>query len=475
MNNIKAVSPDVAAQLLNTLTADFTEAAGARKATGAGGPAIPLDVFPAEPRAICEALESGLNFPREFTALSMLVAAALAIGNTHVVRVKNNWNEPPILYGAIVGRPGTVKSHVLTLIFRYFERQDSKWYHEYCKAREEAEEKARQNKLTARNNKNAAPPADPEKPVRNAWMLGDATPEALNVGHRDNPRSMVLLADELAAWFKNFNRYNSGSEGETWLSIFSGKAIRVDRKNSEPIFINRPFICVIGTIQPAVLTELAKDGRGSNGFLERMLFAYPADLRILPWNDHELDPNVTDRWEVILDRLASLGLDRDEFGNIKPREVSFSTEAYQTLRTWQAECAQRLNDDDNDIAAGIQSKMQIYAIRLSLVLEALEWACGYSQFLEISLKSVNGALALVEYFRSTTERVYSIINRSDTPEDNADARRQLYDALPPAFTTAEGKTAAQALGIADRSTERYLKDSQMYQKTGHGKYQKIAQ
>ena len=115
-------------------------------------------------------------------------------------------------------------------------------------------------------------------PIWEQLLVTDFTPEALIEVHKFNKNGIGVYADELASWFKNFNRYNSGSEEQFWLSVWSGKPIRINRKTSEPIFISLPFISVIGTIQPAVLKELAKD-RTENGFMDRILFVIPDDLK----------------------------------------------------------------------------------------------------------------------------------------------------------------------------------------------------
>ena len=61
--------------------------------------------------------------------------------------------------------------------------------------------------------------------------------EALAEVHKFNKRGIGVYADELAGWFKNFNRYNKGSEMEFWLSQWSSKPINIDRKTGEPVFI----------------------------------------------------------------------------------------------------------------------------------------------------------------------------------------------------------------------------------------------
>ena len=83
----------------------------------------------------------------------------------------------------------------------------------------------------------------------------------------------------LSAWFKNFNRYNNGSEEQFWLSVFNAKPTISDRKSTQSsIFIRRPYISVIGTIQKKILGELVKGERSSNGFIDRILFVMPESV-----------------------------------------------------------------------------------------------------------------------------------------------------------------------------------------------------
>ena len=119
---------------------------------------------------------------------------------------------------------------------------------------------------------------NPREPERKRFIISDITPEAVHRIHSQNKRGLCLVSDEFSGWFKNFNRYNNGSESEFWMSVFSHKFAMADRKSSASgIFIRRPFICVCGTIQPEILWELASNSRSSNGFLERILFVIPVN------------------------------------------------------------------------------------------------------------------------------------------------------------------------------------------------------
>lgn len=128
----------------------------------------------------------------------------------------------------------------------------------------------------------------PIPPTRSRFLVSDITPEGLSLIHAQNPRGLCLWSDELSAWFKNFNRYNSGSEEQFWLSVFNAKPTISDRKSSQSsIFIKRPYISVVGTIQQKILGELGKGERASNGFIDRILFVMPQSVQKSRWSDRE--------------------------------------------------------------------------------------------------------------------------------------------------------------------------------------------
>jgi hypothetical protein len=128
----------------------------------------------------------------------------------------------------------------------------------------------------------------PIPPKRSRFLVSDITPEGLSLIHAQNPRGLCLWSDELSAWFKNFNRYNNGSEEQFWLSVFNAKPTISDRKSSQSsIFIKRPYISVVGTIQQKILGELGKGERANNGFIDRILFVMPEAVEKSRWNDRE--------------------------------------------------------------------------------------------------------------------------------------------------------------------------------------------
>jgi hypothetical protein len=147
----------------------------------------------------------------------------------------------------------------------------------------------------------------PQEPVRKRFLVSDVTPEGLSYIHAQNKRGLCLWTDELSAWFKNFNRYNNGSEEQFWLSVFSAKTTISDRRSSKSsIFIKRPYISVIGTIQKKILSELAKGERSSNGFIDRILFVMPNLQQKARWSDRELPDNIERDWQAIIQHLIDM-------------------------------------------------------------------------------------------------------------------------------------------------------------------------
>ena len=167
---------------------------------------FPVSVFPKLIREIINETKATLNYPTDFIASAICFTLSVGIGNNLVAKVKEGWNERAILYMAIIGRSGVNKSHPLSFAMQPLFELDIKSSVKYQKERREYEK--------------------------------------------------YILA------CKNFNRYNSGSEEQFWLSVFSGKPIILDRQgNKNSAFIKHSFISVIGTIQKRTTQRTGERGK----------------------------------------------------------------------------------------------------------------------------------------------------------------------------------------------------------------------
>lgn len=429
---------------------------------------FPVEVLPKVIQEIISDYSKNLSFPIDIMASSMLFAASTAIGNSVKVRAREGWDTNAVIYLIIVAPPGSNKSHPLRSALKPIAEIDKKTYREYL------EKKSIYDKTAKLSNKERTELKldEPTKPIWSKFLLSDFTAEALAYTHQFNKRGIAVHVDEIAGWIKNFNRYNSGSEMEFWLSVWSGEAINITRKTSEPVYITSPHIPVAGTIQNGLLYELAKGSRMQNGFLERILWVILPDLKKLYWGKGKLSEGTTEKWDSIISKLLEIKLELDEDLNPASEILHFTDEAYTILLDWQNRNADECNATENESLKGVYSKMEVYAIRLALILELLKKACNESLGNSISSESILGALQLVNYFKVSAKKVNSIISNYSPLDKLPIDKRNLYLNLPDTFSTSEGLQVANKLKFPERNLHRFLLDKTLFRKLSRGYYQK---
>mgnify|MGYP000825392646 FL=1 len=79
--------------------------------TRLAGTEFPISIFPDQIQRIIHEVHECHNYPTDYIAAAILTAMAVGIGNTHLAQIKQGWMESPILYMALIGRPGANKSH----------------------------------------------------------------------------------------------------------------------------------------------------------------------------------------------------------------------------------------------------------------------------------------------------------------------------------------------------------------------------
>ena len=430
---------------------------------------FPVHVFPDRLQRIIRELHDSNGFPANYTAASMMAAISVAIGNSHRVEVKRNWLESTILYIAIVGRPGACKSHPLAFAMQPLVNADWKNTLDYQKKYSEYQQAMA---MSRKERVHAGFEQFPKEPKRLRYLVSDVTQEGLSAIHSHNPRGLCLWVDELSAWFKNFTRYNNGSEEQFRLSAFNGSTTMSDRKNSQnSIFIKRPFVSVIGTMQKRILSELAKGERSANGFIDRILFVLLRHETSTRWSMKQPTFDVASEWQRILSRLMELQFTVDENNDILPIAIPFTEEAMIRLFQWQHELSDICDREPNETIVGIYCKLQIYAIRFCLIIQMARWACNDAGKDMIDLISVERAISLAEYFKESAVRVQTILKElSLTAQQLA-----IVSALPQEFETGEGIAIAKANDMAERTFMEFLKNNlgKLFQKSSHGKYLKL--
>lgn len=323
---------------------------------------FPLSAFPKQLQEYIRTARDTLNFPEPFTASVMLLAVAVAIGNTRILKVKEGWMVKPILFLALVGEAGANKSHPISFVLRPLDRINNEHIEAYNKALAEY-----------RKTGDAHPE---EKPKPRQILVSDITTEGLVQLHRSNPLRLCLRCDELAGWISNFTRYRKGGDEQLWLSIYSGQPLCVNRKTMDDILsVPEPFICVVGSIQPDILTSTFSGERQSNGFLYRILQARSTGSTKLLWNDKGFPAALERYWDGFLRRILEK-CDKDFSAFNVVSDYSFTEDAYFHIQDWQNQWEVALEMEGRPSQVEVYRKIQDYALKFSLILHTMKEAAG---------------------------------------------------------------------------------------------------
>ena len=377
-------------------------------------PPLPIEVLPAPCKRLVEETAAAIVCPPEFVAVPLLVMLGAAIGTSRVVRLKGGWTESAALYAVIVALPGKKKTPALKVATEAAREKQGDYRREYREAKEEYEAEVRQweadKKAATKEGKPA--PEPPQKLVMKRTVVEDTTVEALAAILEGNPRGVLVARDELSAFVRGMDQYKNhrGTDRQFYLSAWSNSPVTVDRKNmEEPLFLLKPFVGVIGSIQPGVLSELTANRRGleGDGFLDRFLFAYPEPM-LSRWSDQEISAAaVYGVRKLYNDLISKLEPDYHEGGDPVPKAVPLSGEA----RAWFRKEADALQEETEqpgfpNALRGPWSKLEAYLARLALVLAMVRTVSTPTGEERVEFEDVKGAAALLYYFKAHARRAY---------------------------------------------------------------------
>jgi len=382
---------------------------------------------------------AALACPPDYLAVPLLGAAGSALGASRALAVKRGHHPQAILYAAVIGPPESAKTPALELIMApvhdVAERLHSTW--EAAMAQyEQALEVYEVDRKEARKHGDL-PPKKPERPILERVTVNDATAEALVPILKDNPRGVVLVRDELIGWVQAMNQYREGGKGadqQFWLSAWSGSPVTVDRKTTHaqgPLRVRHPYICVVGGLVPDKLPTLRGDKPRQrvehDGFLDRLLLAYPPASPVTAENWQEVPETTLQALHDVLKRLRELAMVPVQDGEMiigqRPFLVHLTVSGRQAWQQFTQAHADECNAADfPPHLIGPWAKLRGYAARLALLLHYLHWACDEVEGEDVDGDSMTRAARLVAYFKSHVRKVYAVM---DADPRVAPARRLL--------------------------------------------------
>jgi len=404
------------------------------------GNQFPREIFPKAIQKLVSELERTNQFPVDYSCGAILSSISTAIGNTIRIRVKNGFIQPALLNMALVGPPGVNKSAPINFFLHPLYLEDDKINKKYL----EDKKKYNQAKAIAAEKGDKCKASEP---IRTQTIVNDTTLEGIIAIHATTPKGICIHADELLGWINTFGRYHKGAEEQTYLTLYNGGPIKITRRNAD-LDVSLPYTCVnvIGSIQPDVLPQLLNRDKISNGFVDRILFVYPDNPRIVRWTEDEADPQIISVWDTIISKLIHCNITWDQ----GPSYVVFTKEAQKALCNWQNKIADK-DDDAEPYIKGIHAKLETYVIRFCLILHVLDCICNnINPLSDIMPVTVKKSISLFCYFDSN-----ALLARA-VSEIKGSTWEQFYADLPEKFQTKVAMNLAKKYGISGRSAYRFL-------------------
>ncbi len=399
---------------------------------GAGGaPPFPVDALPKPVARLVKEAAPAIGCPPDAIGLAALTMLGSAIGNSRVIEPKKGWREGAAIYAAVISDSGEKKTAAIAVATDPAHKLQNRLNKDHERKLDEFAREEREYKTEEReaSKQGVVAPPPPREPVAERIHVNDTTTEALISLLKENPRGVLQERDELVGWVKSFDQYKGGGKGadrQVYLSMYSNRPISVDRKGQrEPLAVLRPFVSVIGSIQPSVLPDLA-EGR-EDGMMERFLFAYPDAINAL-WTEDEISDGALTAYRDLYGKLRGLSMAMDDLGDPVEVPVAISPDAKQVFVDQYN--AHRTEMGTPGFPRNLRSpwaKLEGYFARLTLIAACCRIAENGDPE-RIEADDVLRAAVLIDYFKKQSRRVFGVLHGFDPSARLVeDAARFLHD------------------------------------------------
>lgn len=380
-------------------------------------PKFPCELFPKPIREFIHDTSQALSCPPDFVGMGVLACASVAIGNGVVLELKKSWITGASLYCAIVAEPGSAKTPAISKAvkplfdiqkYNLNEYESKKAQYELEKGNYEIELDKWKKSLNGKlSNKLQEKPSEPKTPTFQQIVTMDSTMEALQEILAFNGRGVLKLHDELLGFFKGMNQYRVGADRQYYLSIWSNEPIIVNRKGKEPLQIQKPYVSIVGGIQPEMLDEIIRgehSASGNDGFIDRFLFCYP-DSVPSNWTDEDVREEVIHQYcEIITDIYFKLN-------EANPKNIVLGPKAREAYTDWYDDTEREtLEIGFPEILKGVWRKLKGIHPRIMIIMHMLKWSSD-QKTVDINVideETVVYTNYIMDFFKKHAQKVFQI-------------------------------------------------------------------
>lgn len=314
------------------------------------------------------------GYPKEFLIVPGLSALAGAIGGTYAVQFDSTRIERPILWTAVVAKPGAGKSPALDTVMYPFHEFDRRERMEF------------QNEYQGWDPKSGEP-----EPILRRSIISNITLEAQIELMAHNPRGMLRVVDEVAEVIGALNQYKGGrgADRQQLLTLWSGGTVYRDRiKQKAPVVVDDPTCSIAGGMQPSKVTSFLS---GDDGMSQRWLLAYYPNTKTSFGED--ANPVIIELWNSLIYKLLRL-----EFHGL-PTICTLSPEAKKVWIAYRRRNEDHTNRATNDVMSSYWAKLSRHTGRLITTLHVSEAVAQESiPPKQVSAETTQNGIEIADWF-----------------------------------------------------------------------------
>jgi uncharacterized protein DUF3987 len=423
-------------------------------------PQLPESIIPEALRGWLADISERLQVPLDYPASTGIVALASVIGSQLRIRPKrrDDWTVTPNLWGAVVGRPSTMKSPAIEEALKPLRRlvKDAEEEHaERCrsffteKTRFEVKQAATKEQMKAAAKKGhdidhfTLDDPEPQEPHERRYIANDTTVQMYGVLLNQNPNGLLLFRHELTGWLRSLDDEQHQSDRAFYLEAWDCKPFVYDRIGRGKLMIENTTTSIFGGIQPSKIQVYLREALGfggNDGLLQRFqMMVYPdepVDWKLIDrWPDSKARDLAFDTFKSLANlNVAALAPERDMDG--KPF-VRFSDDAQDFFNVWLFEMMMELRSGkiEHPLLEEHFGKYRKLVPSLSLVFHLADTIANPEPV--VSLSAVERATGWFTYLWEHAQRVYGLAIGDSAIKARAIARKLQGDALKDGFTARE--------------------------------------
>ena len=353
---------------------------------------LPIDGLPQVLQQFINEIVRVYHCPIEFPTVAVLAAFATAIGK-RVKVTDGKYTNPLMLWFINVAISGSNKTQPVKEVLKPLREINRENYEVF-------------------NAEYAAWKADKDHdegkvPTFDQLLVSDTTDEARNKIFQSSSTGILGHYPEFKGFFDDMERYSKGGYVDKLLRLFDGDDIYINRKGDDkPQVITDAFMCILGDIQPALLTPTFGNPQYMvSGLDTRFLFTMPKIFEFPDREKESMNHEIVANWRSIVRQTYQCDLRGWESIYFSPLCDALYNDYFNGLQRKKTEIS---NTSGDYYLMSLYSKLQIQAMRLAGVVHLMGLINSPSgfNFRQISQEAMEYTIRCMKYFEQAAMAVY---------------------------------------------------------------------